>query len=112
MEFVNGKRVVRQNLFGFYHMMLPKIMKNALLNSSLPRSNAYITDSITKLSLLLLANILNFFWHYYLKGSARFGTLGEATTNLADYITLGTSVPVSLPLKKCEHGTILQVSLK
>ncbi|XP_062157306.1 uncharacterized protein LOC133864890 isoform X4 [Alnus glutinosa] len=46
------------------------------------------------------------------KGSARFGTLGEATTNLADYITLGTSVPVSLPLKKCEHGTILQIKIE
>ncbi|TKY51727.1 Leghemoglobin C2 [Spatholobus suberectus] len=44
-------------------------------------------------------------------GSARFGTLGEATINLASYIRPETST-VSLPLKQhCSHGTILQVRI-
>ncbi|KAL0009947.1 hypothetical protein SO802_005055 [Lithocarpus litseifolius] len=41
-------------------------------------------------------------------GSARFGTLGEATINLISYMNLGSSTPVSMPLKKCNRGAILQ----
>nr|KYP60669.1 hypothetical protein KK1_023076 [Cajanus cajan] len=45
-------------------------------------------------------------------GSARFGTLGEATINLASYIRPETST-ASLPLKQhCSHGTILQVKIQ
>ncbi|RZB51477.1 hypothetical protein D0Y65_048061, partial [Glycine soja] len=44
-------------------------------------------------------------------GSARFGTLGEATINLASYIRPETST-ASLPLiQHCSHGTILQVRI-
>ncbi|KAL5546008.1 hypothetical protein UlMin_005695 [Ulmus minor] len=43
-------------------------------------------------------------------GSARSGILGEATINMTDYTS--TSVPVSLPLKKCSYGTILQVKIQ
>ncbi|EEF28304.1 DNA repair protein RAD50, putative [Ricinus communis] len=43
-------------------------------------------------------------------GSARSSILGEATVNLASYKNSKTAVPVSLSLKKCNHGTILQVS--
>ncbi|CAL5340562.1 unnamed protein product [Camellia sinensis] len=42
-------------------------------------------------------------------GSARSSILGEATINLAGYMSSRASIPVSLPLKKCNHGTILQV---
>ena len=46
-----------------------------------------------------------------LQGSARFGTLGEATINLASYIRPETST-ASLPLRQhCSHGTILQVRI-
>ncbi|KAB1211048.1 hypothetical protein CJ030_MR6G018034 [Morella rubra] len=45
-------------------------------------------------------------------GSTRFGTLGVATTNLAGYVTLETSTTVSLPLQKCNKGTILQVTIQ
>ncbi|XP_062117416.1 uncharacterized protein LOC133831219 [Humulus lupulus] len=41
-------------------------------------------------------------------GSARSGILGEATVNVTDYTTSSASVPLSLLLKKCSHGTILQ----
>ncbi|KAL5139301.1 hypothetical protein HKD37_10G029258 [Glycine soja] len=45
-------------------------------------------------------------------GSARFGTLGEATINLASYIRPETST-ASLPLRQhCSHGTILQVKIQ
>lgn len=40
----------------------------------------------------------------------RSGILGEATVNMKDYMSTSESVPVSLSLKKCSHGTTLQVS--
>ncbi|KAF8397769.1 hypothetical protein HHK36_016691 [Tetracentron sinense] len=45
-------------------------------------------------------------------GSARSGFLGEAAVNLTGYMSSRTSVPVLLPLKKCNHGTILQVKIQ
>ncbi|XP_057832801.2 uncharacterized protein LOC131043587 isoform X2 [Cryptomeria japonica] len=44
-------------------------------------------------------------------GSPRSGILGEATINLADYLSSKLPVPLSLPLKKCNHGTILHVKI-
>ncbi|XP_054821308.1 uncharacterized protein LOC129320124 [Prosopis cineraria] len=44
-------------------------------------------------------------------GSVRFGTLGEATIDLASYIKSETST-LSLPLKHCYHDTILQVQIQ
>uniref|UniRef100_A0A803Q449 C2 NT-type domain-containing protein n=1 Tax=Cannabis sativa TaxID=3483 RepID=A0A803Q449_CANSA len=41
-------------------------------------------------------------------GSARSGILGEATLNMTNYTSTTASVPVSLLLKKCSYGTILQ----
>lgn len=45
-------------------------------------------------------------------GSSRSGILGEATVNLGSYRNAETAVPVSLPLKKCNHGTILLVRIQ
>ncbi|KAE9465356.1 hypothetical protein C3L33_02737, partial [Rhododendron williamsianum] len=45
-------------------------------------------------------------------GSARSSILGEATVNLAGYMGSRASIPVSLPLKKCNHGTTLQVEIQ
>ncbi|KAF2318446.1 hypothetical protein GH714_007782 [Hevea brasiliensis] len=45
-------------------------------------------------------------------GSSRSGILGEATVNLASYRSSKTAIPVSLQLKKCNHGTILQVKIQ
>ncbi|GMI80571.1 hypothetical protein HRI_001726400 [Hibiscus trionum] len=45
-------------------------------------------------------------------GSSRSGFLGEATINLASYISSKSSIPLSLPLKKCNHGTVLQVKIQ
>lgn len=45
-------------------------------------------------------------------GSSRSGILGEATVNLASYMSSKTSVPLSLPLEKCNNGTILQVKVQ
>ncbi|KAK8662241.1 hypothetical protein V6N13_091827 [Hibiscus sabdariffa] len=45
-------------------------------------------------------------------GSSRSVFLGEATINLASYISSKSSVPLSLPLKKCNHGTVLQVKIQ
>ncbi|KAF8020830.1 hypothetical protein BT93_G1299 [Corymbia citriodora subsp. variegata] len=44
-------------------------------------------------------------------GSSRSGVLGEASVNLANYISSKASVPVSLQLKKCNQGTILQMKI-
>ncbi|XP_030542665.1 sporulation-specific protein 15-like isoform X3 [Rhodamnia argentea] len=44
-------------------------------------------------------------------GSSRSGILGEASVNLANYISSKASVPVSLQLKKCNQGTILQMKI-
>lgn len=46
----------------------------------------------------------------FCQGSSRSGILGEATVSLGSYKNAETAVPVSLPLKKCNHGTILLVS--
>lgn len=44
-------------------------------------------------------------------GSARSGILGEATINVTTYISSSASVPISVPLKKCNYGTVLQVKI-
>ncbi|KAF5187512.1 Myosin heavy chain-related protein [Thalictrum thalictroides] len=44
-------------------------------------------------------------------GSARSGILGEASINLTTYISSKSPVPVSLPLKKSNQGTILQLKI-
>lgn len=44
-------------------------------------------------------------------GSSRSSILGEASINLANYISSKASVPVSLQLKKCNQGTILQMKI-
>lgn len=61
----------------------------------------------------LLVMLLNrWFNFWFLKGlSSRSGMLGEATINLATFMSSQASFPLSLPLKKCSHGTILQVSV-
>lgn len=45
-------------------------------------------------------------------GSARSGILGEAIINLADYLSSKYPVSISLPLKKCNQGTILNVKIQ
>ncbi|KAH8505728.1 hypothetical protein H0E87_012805 [Populus deltoides] len=45
-------------------------------------------------------------------GSARSGILGEATVNMASYMSSSDCVPVSFPLKRCNHGTILQFKIQ
>lgn len=46
-----------------------------------------------------------------LQGSSRSsGILGEATLNLAAFLSFDSPTLVSMPLKNCKHGTILQVS--
>ncbi|KAJ8754235.1 hypothetical protein K2173_002135 [Erythroxylum novogranatense] len=46
------------------------------------------------------------------QGSARSGILGEITINIVNYMSSIASVPVSLPLKRCNHGTILQFNIE
>lgn len=45
-------------------------------------------------------------------GSSRSGILGEATVNLISYMSSGAAVPLSIPLNKCNHGTVLHVTLQ
>ncbi|RDX93308.1 hypothetical protein CR513_24445, partial [Mucuna pruriens] len=43
-------------------------------------------------------------------GSSRSGILGEATVSLTSYMSSGAAIPLSIPLNKCNHGTVLHVS--
>ncbi|GAY54464.1 C2 NT-type domain-containing protein [Citrus sinensis] len=45
-------------------------------------------------------------------GSSRSGIVGEALVNLASYMSSKTSVPLTLPLKKCNSGTTLQLKIQ
>ncbi|GMH13288.1 hypothetical protein Nepgr_015129 [Nepenthes gracilis] len=45
-------------------------------------------------------------------GSSRPTILGEASINLAAYTGTKASVPLSLPLEKCNHGTTLQLKIQ
>ncbi|CAK7343268.1 unnamed protein product [Dovyalis caffra] len=45
-------------------------------------------------------------------GSARSGILGEVTVNMASYMSSNDPLPVSFPLKKCNHGTVLQKTIE
>ncbi|KAL8159904.1 hypothetical protein V2J09_001441 [Rumex salicifolius] len=46
-------------------------------------------------------------------GSTKAGTLlGEANVNIARYINSNDTVPLSLPLAKCDHGTVLQLNIQ
>lgn len=68
------------------------------LTESIPVSEKEIDDCLFKLVVSM--------------GSSRSGILGEATVNLGSYRNAETAVPVSLPLKKCNHGTILLVRIQ
>ncbi|KAI3738528.1 hypothetical protein L2E82_28562 [Cichorium intybus] len=46
------------------------------------------------------------------KGSTRSSILGEATINLSSYMSSKASLPIALPLKKCDYGRILQVAIQ
>ncbi|KAL8518121.1 hypothetical protein ACS0TY_009412 [Phlomoides rotata] len=45
-------------------------------------------------------------------GSSKSSTLGEFTVNLAAFLSSSSPMLVSLPLKKCDYGTILQLEVK
>uniref|UniRef100_A0A1S3B778 C2 NT-type domain-containing protein n=1 Tax=Cucumis melo TaxID=3656 RepID=A0A1S3B778_CUCME len=45
-------------------------------------------------------------------GSARSNILGETMVNMTNYIDSKSSSTVSLPLKKCNHGTTLQMKIQ
>ncbi|KAI4378704.1 hypothetical protein MLD38_016146 [Melastoma candidum] len=45
-------------------------------------------------------------------GMARSGVLGEAAVNMTNYMDSSDVVPISLPLKKCNFGTVLQVKIQ
>ncbi|KAI4300370.1 hypothetical protein L6164_033758 [Bauhinia variegata] len=45
-------------------------------------------------------------------GSSRSNILGEATVCLSSYMSSSSAVPLSIPLNKCNHGTVLDVKLQ
>jgi hypothetical protein len=45
-----------------------------------------------------------------LQGSIKTGILGEILLNLSNFLNLVDPTAISLPLKKCNSGTVLQVS--
>uniref|UniRef100_A0A0R0I123 C2 NT-type domain-containing protein n=1 Tax=Glycine max TaxID=3847 RepID=A0A0R0I123_SOYBN len=47
-----------------------------------------------------------------LQGSSRSGILGEATVSLTSYMSSGAAIPLSIPLNKCNHGTVLHVTVQ
>ncbi|KAK4272808.1 hypothetical protein QN277_021313 [Acacia crassicarpa] len=45
-------------------------------------------------------------------GSSRSSILGEATVNMASYMSSTEAIPLSIPLNKCNHGTFLHVTVQ
>ncbi|KAJ1419463.1 NT-type C2 domain [Sesbania bispinosa] len=45
-------------------------------------------------------------------GSSRSGILGEATVSLTSYVSSEAAIPLSIPLNKCNHGTVLHVTVQ
>ncbi|AES60694.2 putative transcription factor bZIP family [Medicago truncatula] len=45
-------------------------------------------------------------------GSLRSGILGEATVSMTSYASSDAAVPLSIPLNKCNHGTVLNVTVQ
>jgi hypothetical protein len=45
-----------------------------------------------------------------LQGSTKTGILGEIFLNLANFLNLVNPTAISMPLKRCNAGTVLQVS--
>ncbi|XP_058771192.1 uncharacterized protein LOC131644651 isoform X2 [Vicia villosa] len=45
-------------------------------------------------------------------GSLRSGILGEATISMTSYVNSDAAVPLSIPLNKCNHGTVLNVTMQ
>ncbi|KAK1403361.1 hypothetical protein POM88_002966 [Heracleum sosnowskyi] len=62
-------------------------------------------DSSNELEEILLKLVISM-------GSARSGILGESVVNMASYKRSNASSPVTLPLKKCNYGTVLQVQIQ
>nr|GMC77311.1 centrosome-associated protein CEP250-like isoform X1 [Ipomoea batatas] len=56
------------------------------------------------------SNGLDHFKFLVSMGSSRAGILGEVTVNVGHYRNSEASIPVSLPLQKCNKGTVLNVS--
>ncbi|KAK7345463.1 hypothetical protein VNO77_16067 [Canavalia gladiata] len=45
-------------------------------------------------------------------GSSRSGILGEATVNMTSYMSSSAAIPLSIPLNKGNHGTVLHVTVQ
>ncbi|XP_028778359.1 synaptonemal complex protein 1-like [Neltuma alba] len=45
-------------------------------------------------------------------GSSRSSILGEATVDMASYLSSTEAIPLSIPLNKCNHGTFLHVTVQ
>ncbi|XP_061337712.1 uncharacterized protein LOC133284659 [Gastrolobium bilobum] len=45
-------------------------------------------------------------------GSSKSGILGEATVSMTSYMSSDAAIPLSVPLKKCNHGTVLHVTVQ
>ncbi|XP_054803223.1 uncharacterized protein LOC129306572 isoform X2 [Prosopis cineraria] len=45
-------------------------------------------------------------------GSSRSSILGEASVNMASYMSSIEAIPLSIPLNKCNHGTLLHVTVQ
>ncbi|CAJ2672525.1 unnamed protein product [Trifolium pratense] len=45
-------------------------------------------------------------------GSLRSGILGEVTVSMTSYVSSDAAVPLSIPLNKCNHGTVLNVTVQ
>lgn len=50
-------------------------------------------------------------YHVMLQGSTKSGILGEIFLNLSNFLNLVDPTAISLPLKRCNSGTVLQVCL-
>ena len=113
MEYVNGPTPY-WNQYGFLKMKHQKNLRIASAGLLFPW---YIAVASTCVFLYQLS--IGFQSMYYtavllakhllLQGSTKSGILGEVFLNLTNYLSSVDSTAISLPFKKCNSGTVLQV---
>jgi hypothetical protein len=112
MESVNG--LTRSwNQYGFLEMKRQKNMRTVNVGLLFPW---YSVVAIHMFVYYLFMGFLPMCYivvllvkHYLLQGSTKGAILGEVFLNMTNYLSSEDSTAISLPLKKCNSGTVLQV---
>jgi hypothetical protein len=113
MESVNGL-TPSWNHFGFLKMNRQKNLRIVSAGLLFPWYSTVASSCVFSISCLLdfcLCTVVLLTKHLLLQGSTKSGILGELSLNLTNYLSSVDPTAISLPLKKCNSGTVLQVGL-